>query len=111
MKYFGKTAMYILNKNLHDNVNLFAKGYFKEGGYWIAFDNYTGNCFVEQFATEAKAIAWIEGYFEMSEVNEFEIFKLAKTFYYIKGKGFLMVKFNNHVVYTKLLRFPLNRVC
>jgi hypothetical protein len=105
MIYYGQKASEILYKNLTEGANIFSKGYFKENNCWTAFDNYSGNCFVEEFSKEEFAIAWVENYFDMSEVNEFEIIKILRGFYYIKGNGFLKVKFETDKIKTKL--FPL----
>lgn len=37
------------------------KGYYLDTDRWVAFDNTQGECFVEDFATEAEAKAWVEG--------------------------------------------------
>lgn len=35
-------------------------GYFKNGHLWTAFDNCSGDCWVEEFPNEEAAIDWIE---------------------------------------------------
>ena len=35
------------------------QGYYKEGGKWVAFDNSTCDCWVEEFKTRKAAIAWL----------------------------------------------------
>ena len=84
--------MNILSENLHNNANIIAKGYFKDGDRWLAFDNDTGDCFVEEFEKQEHAIAWVGDYFEISELEEFKIFKLFRYIYYIPEEGFLIVK-------------------
>lgn len=37
------------------------KGYHWDGPKWIAWDNSTGHCNVENFKTEEQAIAWLNG--------------------------------------------------
>lgn len=43
------------------------KGYFYDEKYdrWVAFDNSTNDCFVEEFDTESDAIDWLKGIFEL----------------------------------------------
>ena len=106
MIYYGQKANEILNGNLKENASIFSKGYFKESDKWIAFDNYSGNCFVEEFSREEIAIAWLVNYFDMSEIGEFEISKIFKGLYYIKGKGVLKVKFERDKFTSKLFRLP-----
>ena len=35
------------------------QGYYKEGDKWVAFDNSTCDCWVEEFNTRKEAIDWI----------------------------------------------------
>ncbi|MEO7049245.1 MAG: hypothetical protein ABI091_28335, partial [Ferruginibacter sp.] len=105
MIYYSQKAKNILNENL-GGANIFSKGYFKENNGWIAFDNYSGDCFVEEFSEEGIAIAWLENHFEMSEIEEFKISKILKGLYYIKGKGILKVKLDNGQLTSKLFQIP-----
>lgn len=43
------------------------KGCFfdEKSGKWMAFDNSTNDCFVEEFNSEAEAIGWLKGDFEL----------------------------------------------
>lgn len=43
------------------------KGYFfdEKSGKWVAFDNSSNDCFVEEFNSEGEAIGWLKGYFEL----------------------------------------------
>lgn len=75
MLYTGKEAQKIvgeiLARGLDDNwkwpAHIGAKGYFKDkSGLWSAFDNETGDCWCEDFATEQLAKEWCEGKFEVS---------------------------------------------
>lgn len=36
-------------------------GYWEENGKWVAYDNTDGECWMEEFATEAEAKGWIDG--------------------------------------------------
>ena len=69
----GEQADFICNeilsagsdKNDKYNLHVGAKGYWKNIGVdgeplWTAFDNTTGDCFVEDFQTELEAISWLE---------------------------------------------------
>lgn len=44
-----------------------AKGYFfdEKSNRWVAFDNSTGDCFVEDFNAKPKAIGWLKGELEV----------------------------------------------
>lgn len=44
-----------------------AKGYFFDGksNQWVAFDNSTYDCFVEDCNTESEAIGWLKGELEL----------------------------------------------
>lgn len=42
-------------------------GYTQEGAAYVAFDNRTGNCWVEQFKTEEHAYLWCTGQVEATE--------------------------------------------
>lgn len=108
MIYTGQKASEILNINLQEDFKIWKKGYFKEGKQWTAFDNNTGDCFVEQFAKEEEAIAWLENYFEVSEFNDFKIKKIYRGLYYIKDTGFLKIFFSGNKIATKLLRLSFN---
>ena len=66
----GITAKSIL-KNILDNVghdhlgadyphHVGAIGYYKDSEVWVAFDNRTKNCWVEEFGTEGECINWIQ---------------------------------------------------
>jgi hypothetical protein len=88
MIYFGDTARDILSKNLYNNANIIGKGYFKDGDRWLAFDNDTCDCFVEEFEKQEHAIAWVG----ISGLEELKIFKLFRYLYYIPEEGFLIVK-------------------
>ncbi|HML73336.1 MAG TPA: hypothetical protein PKB02_02450 [Anaerohalosphaeraceae bacterium] len=67
--FFGLVAKiicdYILNnsKGTEAYVAPWVAGYFQEGtdGRWVAFDNRTGSCWVEEFYTQEQAIDWING--------------------------------------------------
>ena len=37
-------------------------GYYKHKKVWVAFDNETGDCWVEEFKTEKEAVDWINNY-------------------------------------------------
>lgn len=43
------------------------KGYFfdNKSGKWVAFDNSSNSCFVEDFETESRALGWLKGEFEL----------------------------------------------
>lgn len=74
--YTGMQAKLICNRILDEGYNeetgkydlpvleyhntLDATGYWKEEGVWVAFDNKTGDCWVEEFRSEAKARRWCD---------------------------------------------------
>jgi hypothetical protein len=37
------------------------KGYYPDKDRWVAFDNTTGNCWVEEFESEELALSWLNG--------------------------------------------------
>lgn len=43
------------------------KGYFfdNESGMWVAFDDSSNECFVEDFQNEDQAVSWLNGDFEL----------------------------------------------
>jgi hypothetical protein len=104
MIYTGNLAKRLLTVNLNDRDNAISKGYFKDGDYWISFDNSTGGCYVEEFQKEKHAIAWLENYFEVSEFEDFKIYKIVKSLYYIKGVGWLKIRFGENSLKTKLYK-------
>jgi hypothetical protein len=108
MIYTGYRAKEILEVNLEGMKRINSKGFFKEENCWIAFDNENGDCYVEEFNTEELAIAWVNNYFDMSEFDEFKIFKLIRGIYYIPGTGIVCVSFQKYNIESKLVRFILN---
>lgn len=72
--YTGMQAKLICNRILNEGYNeetgkyeieledtdIHSTGYWKEDGTWVAFDNTTGDCWVEEFKTEAKARRWCD---------------------------------------------------
>lgn len=101
MIYFGATAQSILEKNLTNRKYAKCQGCFPEGNLWIAFDNRNGECYVEEFSTEEKAVCWLEQYFEISEIHTFRVFKLFKGLYFIPNSGFLKIKFIKEMIESK----------
>lgn len=106
MIYIGKTANYILHQILEDRKSNVCKGYFHEDDMWIAFDNSNGNCWVEEFHTEEKALCWLENFFEISETNSFEVFKINNELILIPNNGYLTIMFENDLVIPKF--YPLS---
>lgn len=106
MIHFGTSAQFILEKNLIDRKYFKCQGYFSEDNFWIAFDNRNGECYVEEFDTEEKAICWLEQYFEISEVDEFKIIKLFKGLYFIPSSGILKIKFKKETIESKFYPLP-----
>ena len=107
MIFIGQKAKSILKKNLYDNANIYSKGIFKEGNYWQAFDNTSGNCYVEEFKSEAQAVGWINDFFEMSEIEEVRISKVFMGLYYIKSKGFLITSITNETMKVRFKKLIL----
>ena len=104
MIYYGKIANEILNKNL-DNRNFNkSKGYFFDKKMWVAYDNTTGNCWVEEFKTEGLAICWLENFYESSEIERFEVFKIQRDLFFVPDNGFLKIKFHSNTINSKLHR-------
>ena len=108
MIYLNGAAKELLATNLEHHCGPEVKGYFMENGKWVAFDNSTGDCFVEEFAKEEQAIAWVENYFDMSEFEEFKITKIFRGVYYMPGQGILRTTFNRDRLCTRLYRLKIS---
>lgn len=108
MIYLGKTANTILQKNLKNRNYNRCRGYFLDRKVWIAFDNTNGNCWVEEFASEGMAICWLEHFYEISEIDEFEVLKLNKDLFFIPKNGFLNIQFQKDLVTSKFYPFGIN---
>lgn len=80
----GKRAREILALNLFENANIRLKGYYRDNGIWIAFDNFSGDCWVEEFSKEEQAIAWLCNFFEISMIDEIKIIKIICGIYFIR---------------------------
>jgi hypothetical protein len=106
MIYCGKIAKDILNENLGNRKHNKCKGYFFNKTVWIAFDNSTGNCWVEEFSTEGLAICWLENFYEISEVEEFEVLTIQKGLLFIPDNGFLKIEFQSSNITSKF--YPLS---
>jgi hypothetical protein len=101
MIYYGKIASEILKENLNNRHFNKCKGYFLVKKMWIAFDT-TGDCWVEEFKTEVMAICWLEHFYEISEIEEFEVLKIQRDLFFIPKNGFLRIKFQSNTVTSKL---------
>lgn len=45
-------------------------GYWKEGDTWVAYDNSTYDCWVEEFATKKEASVWaMQGMYNINQVE------------------------------------------
>ena len=49
-----------------------AQGYFRDGAKYVAFDNSTNDCWVEEFRTKTGAEKWCRGLMDTDMVHEFE---------------------------------------
>ena len=49
-----------------------AQGYFRDGAKYVAFDNSTNDCWVEEFRTKIGAEKWCRGLMDTDQVHEFE---------------------------------------
>lgn len=102
MIYRGNKAKEILKRNLDDRAYNECKGYYGEGLVWVAFDNSYGNCWVEEFQTEEMAICWLEGYFEIFEVDEFELYQLQNDIFLMPEEGLLKIVYEKDSVIADL---------
>jgi hypothetical protein len=102
MIYIGEKAKEILRKILDDRNCEKCQGFFAENNRWIAFDNKNGECYVEEFDTDTKAICWIEQFYEISEIDIFKVFRLSKKWMFIPKNGFLKIF---HLKDTLTLKF------
>ena len=59
------------NKNL--NENHYDLLYCEDNGKFVAVDNRSGDCFVEEFQTEAQAVFWLDGDITVDEIPFFII--------------------------------------
>lgn len=107
MIFCGRMANEVLNENL-DNQNFNkCKGYFFEKKMWIAFDNTSGNCWVEEFINEELAICWLENFYEISEIERFEVLKIQKDLFFLPENGFLKIQFKSDTIISKLHQFSV----
>lgn len=67
----GRFAKATLEELLKDRKTNNSRGYFIDGNKYIAYDNSTFDCWVEEFSKEENAICWLGKYFEISEENIF----------------------------------------
>lgn len=66
--YKGKDAkkvcgMILANENYDTPLNGYdcnSAGYWKENGKWIAYDNTTGDCWIEEFKRRCEASKYVE---------------------------------------------------
>ena len=49
-----------------------AQGYFRDGAKYVAFDNSTNDCWVEEFRTKTGAEKWCRGLMDTDQIHEFE---------------------------------------
>lgn len=105
MIYTGEKASQILKLNLENREGPISKGYFFEGNVWIAYDNYTEDCWVEEFKTEEMAICWLEDFFEISEIEDFNVIKIGNDLLYIPNKGHLQFFSNGNIYSSKFYSF------
>ncbi len=107
MIYYGKKANSILDSILYENISIKAKGYYKESQSWIAFDNTRRECFIEEFLKEAEAVAWVNGYAEVSEIKEIRLTKLFNGVFYFEGIGFVKTIIRNEIMSLRLIGFQI----
>lgn len=106
MIFTGEKARQILKENIENRANYICSGYFLEGDIWIAFDNYTEDCWVEEFTTEELAICWIEDFFEISEKENFNVRKIGNDLLYIPNEGHLQYFSKDNIYSSKF--YPLS---
>jgi len=98
--YFQKYAKSLLELTLSNRNIKKCKGCFKENGIWIAFDNTTNNCWVEEFDNLNYAICWLDGLFEMSEIMNFNVFSISKYLHFIPKIGYLNIRTKKDILKT-----------
>lgn len=106
MIYTGEKANQILKQNLENKENHICSGYFLEGDIWIAFDNHTEDCWVEEFDTKEMAVCWVEDFFEMSEIETFSFIKISDDLLFIPNEGHLQY-FSKDGIYKSIFH-PIN---
>lgn len=105
MIYFGSKAKSILINNLDDYGYSNSTGIYKDNDIWIAFDNRTEHCNVEEFDSLIKAVAWIILYDEIDDFEEFSAYKFCNEFYLIPSVGVLRVKRLHDFISTSFVSF------
>lgn len=103
MIYYGEKAEELLEKSLDDYNFKRCKGYYKEQNTFIAFDNSSGQCNVEEFKSEGLAICWLENYFEISEIDDFDVKKIRDGLFFISNMGQLKAELTGEFISTSFL--------
>lgn len=95
---FGEFASKTLKELFKDRKSNKSRGYFFKNDVFVAFDNSTYDCWVEEFEKEEMAICWLEKYFEISERNDFQAKKINRDLLSIRNIGYLKLKFENNTL-------------
>ena len=67
---FARTVCNYILKHYDDAKEMYTEffgttGVFQENGKWVAYDNTTGDCWVEEFKTKREAERWVDGLFDV----------------------------------------------
>ena len=90
---FAKMTLEKLFKNREYNNS---RGYFLENNKFIAYDNSTFNCWVEEFLKEEHAVCWLERYFEISDNDDFKANRINDEIIFISNNIKLFLNFEKN---------------
>ena len=99
----GQTARELFESNIEDRYTR-VSGYFRNGNYWIAYDNNSREMFVEDFKEEKDAVAWLNG-FDVILDEKIKVRQIFPKFYYISKNIFLKATIKDEVMTSKVYRF------
>lgn len=105
MIFKGNTAKKLLQQSLINSRSNLSKGFFFEENIWVAFDNSSRNCWVEEFDSEQKAICWLENFFDISDNEDFDALKLNNELIFIPKNGYLSLKIEKDEIIPKFYPF------
>lgn len=107
MIYTGEVAKDVLLKNLDNPLQIPFCGYFFDGRVWVAFDNKSNECWVEDFEDEETAICWLHNLFEISEIGEFVVSRKHNNLLSILTVGYLQYSVSNNELRSVIYPFEV----
>lgn len=67
-----------MSRSLNFPAHTGAKGFYQEAGKFVAFDNSSNSCWMEEFYSKSSALAWSVGKLSVEEIRESSEEQLAK---------------------------------